>query len=57
MKKIELPKIKPCPFCGGEGELTKTAVFWVRCENCGSESGFSSRIRIKAINAWNTRLK
>lgn len=47
--------IYPCPFCGGEGELVKTAVFWVECNECGSTCGVSHRIRQKAVDAWNRR--
>jgi transcription elongation factor Elf1 len=49
--------ILPCPFCGGKAGLVKTTVFWVRCQICGSEHGYSSRIRQKAVDNWNKRIK
>jgi hypothetical protein len=48
----------PCPFCGGDAELTgyRAPEFWVRCPQYGckaSTEGFGSKDR--AIAAWNTR--
>lgn len=33
-------ELKPCPFCGGGGEImnTHTASFWVRCQGCRAEA-------------------
>lgn len=58
-------KLKPCPFCGGEGEL-KTSGFnncysLVECKQCEAES---RAFRIsneycsdeKAAEAWNRRI-
>lgn len=60
MNEIEL---KPCPFCGGLGILnneTKRIVSFVKCIQCGAESGM---VKVsaeycadeKAAEAWNRR--
>lgn len=51
-------ELKPCPFCGGEAELTghQAPEFWVLCPTIGckaSSEGFGDKKR--AIAAWNTR--
>jgi Lar family restriction alleviation protein len=51
-------ELKPCPFCGGEAELTgyRAPEFWVHCPQIGckaSTEAFGSKD--KAIAAWNTR--
>ena len=51
-------ELKPCPFCGGQGELTGFAApeFWVHCSAIGCKAGteaFGSKER--AIAAWNRR--
>lgn len=59
MKKIEL---KPCPFCGGEADLSDTAVrtkqgkkLWsVECMECGVILDRESRE--DALEAWNNRV-
>lgn len=63
------PKLKPCPFCGGEAKLSKqTTITWflkfnsyyVRCETCGASSRKSDEIgeeKDKAIEAWNRRVE
>lgn len=57
-------KLKSCPFCGGEAELTTGSVFmWehiVVCKDCGASSKMiggitPSQARAKAIATWNTR--
>lgn len=35
------PELKPCPFCGGEGEICERTVFYdhakiIRCKRCGA---------------------
>ena len=52
--------IKPCPFCGGRGELlgsrdtdVRIAAFWVSCQ-CGAEGPIKSSEQ-KALAAWNKR--
>lgn len=35
-------KLKPCPYCGGEGVLNNERnriVSFVKCAQCGAESG------------------
>ena len=49
----------PCPFCGGEAELTKTdfsrpVMHWVHCVACGSSAGAYEEIK-HAESAWNHR--
>lgn len=48
-------KLKPCPFCGGKGELIwmKTGG-WVECRKCQATSfGYTEKQR--TIDEWNTR--
>ena len=48
-------KLLPCPFCGGEAEgIDFFPRFFVKCKNCGVNTGFYSNIS-NAIEAWNTR--
>jgi len=52
------PELLPCPFCGGEAELTghHAPEFWVHCPVIGCKAGteaFGSKER--AIAAWNHR--
>ena len=67
-KQIEL---KPCPFCGGEGELTEhwepigmganVRQFYVRCKSCCAHGGMADEmfengdLRAKAIERWDRR--
>jgi hypothetical protein len=58
MSGAETVVLKPCPFCGGEAELTgyRAPEFWVHCPQIGckaSTEAFGSKER--AIAAWNTR--
>jgi len=55
-KKIVIPELLPCPFCGGEGEIVRTSVFWGECVKCGSSCGYSNKSKTKAIKAWNQRV-
>lgn len=50
-------KLLPCPFCGGEAQVARTAAgYWAAyCEEpmCGSVGNFKTEA--EAIDAWNTR--
>ena len=62
MKGEELEELRPCPFCGGEAELSDTAVqtklgkkLWsVECTECGVILDRESRE--DAFEAWNNRV-
>lgn len=47
-------ELLPCPFCGGDGSFCETSVWWVRCNNCDSESG-GGYTKAEAVAAWNRR--
>lgn len=51
--------LEACPFCGGRAELQPTVqtsfVAWVRCIQCGAESGAYSSNEA-AVKAWNQRM-
>lgn len=62
-----MEKLKPCPFCGDEAELS-TGRFdgkdtsYVMCKKCGSQGEFflvSTKYASaeKAIKAWNRRVE
>ena len=53
------PKLKPCPFCGGEAKLINILnyygdIYWVKCEECNAETP-SDFEKDEAIAAWNRR--
>lgn len=51
-------KLKPCPFCGGKGELIvcKPENFnYVKCRKCGACSYGVTADDEQAIRNWNTR--
>lgn len=60
-KKCQIQGLMPCPFCGGVGELKKTAfgrpvMRWIRCSACGaSSSAYSSQE--SAVAAWQNRFE
>lgn len=41
--------LKPCPFCGGKDLEEHYADNWVKCKECGAESG------IRGTDDWNDR--
>lgn len=50
--------LKPCPFCGGAAEVSKTPNMWiVECNNagCGSNPDVLAAFKHDAITAWNRR--
>lgn len=49
-------ELKPCPFCGGEILTFRRGkyMWWVKCEQCGAESGVSTKKR-DAVEKWNRR--
>jgi len=51
-----MTKLLPCPFCGGEAELTgfEAPEFWVWCPNCKASTD-AHTCKGGAIAAWNTR--
>ena len=55
-----MPELKPCPFCGGEAELSKSSGGdWIvgctngKCLMCPWSFGFKTKK--EAIESWNTR--
>lgn len=56
-------KIKPCPFCGGEGRLqaviTESRInqddYFVKCRECGASTMKYFSKQKEAIAAWNRR--
>ena len=58
-------ELKPCPFCGGDAELSSgkfegKATSYVVCKCCGSQGEFffvspKYASAIRAIEAWNRR--
>lgn len=45
----------PCPFCGGEAQLSEGISYYVFCPDCGAEGPWDDDSRDKAINGWNAR--
>lgn len=53
-----MSKLKPCPFCGGEGDWyeVKPGYGYVSCDTCDATIGcFDALPKQDAIDAWNTR--
>ena len=65
LEQENTPKeIKPCPFCGGKGEVQTEGEdwgsIWVQCQSCGAEGAWidthDGKTEDDAINKWNTRV-
>ena len=53
------PKLKPCPFCGGQAEIWHCnrliyKMVVVRCTHCNAQT-FANYDEAKAVRMWNTR--
>ena len=50
-----MTELLPCPFCGGEAEMTENSFIWVAiCKTCGGSTGLLDT-EAEAVAAWNTR--
>ena len=51
-----MSELLPCPFCGGEAELTgfDAPEYWVWCPSCKASTD-AHTCKGGAIEAWNTR--
>lgn len=50
-------KLKPCPFCGGEGRLqTDFRNNRIICNTCGAYGGHTYYSEQEAIEVWNKRV-
>lgn len=62
---MDMPKLMPCPFCGGEAELNNTdLIASVRCRFCGAATRLIVKYPIDerdhvevAVKGWNRRWK
>lgn len=61
-KPTDEPKIKPCPFCGGEGVLEWSIdvddgkrILWIKCKDCDAEADYLYT-EAEAIELWNKRV-
>lgn len=56
-----MPKLKPCPFCGGEVKIFTAPIKGTQmfiCHKCGADvSFFGVEHQPKATIAWNRRAK
>ena len=61
---MNMPDLKPCPFCGGEALLSHDyeggGASYVRCTKCGLESirflkSFECASDDRAVEFWNRR--
>ena len=64
----EQEKLKPCPFCGGEAEMSVDGgnhgytpdIYYVKCKHCGAQirkvSDNYYDLSNAVVNAWNNRV-
>ena len=56
-----MDKLKPCPFCGSEGEMVQlySDTYIVGCSNedCPMWAGFGFNMKEHATRFWNTRTR
>lgn len=59
MQNKNYPKLKPCPFCGGEAAIYKNEIMKTFCVYCTSCYGKTAALFDKendAVEAWNRRI-
>jgi tRNA(Ile2) C34 agmatinyltransferase TiaS len=49
------PKLRECPFCGGEAVFDGCNFYWVRCKKCKAETR-GVITKVIASNLWNKRV-
>jgi Lar family restriction alleviation protein len=54
-------EIKPCPFCGGEGEnirddMNELTEFYCQCKECMAKGPYAG-MPVSAILLWNNRVE
>lgn len=50
----ELPRLKPCPFCGSQAGYESDGELWcVMCNKCGVQTDTGSEEEVTKL--WNTR--
>lgn len=53
-----MSELKPCPFCGGEAEITKASEYqsYALCRACGASSDYDiHENKEDIVRAWNRR--
>ena len=58
-KRMSLPPLKLCPFCGGKAEIKTVKIcvgefYRVECADCFAKT-FSENTQSEAVDAWNRR--
>lgn len=51
-------ELKPCPFCGGKGEVWQGRYLhenWAQCTKCKTQLGGTFTSLQGAVDAWNRR--